>query len=611
MSGSWSNNLTTSITLPTGALPPTPRIVEDGTSDTILMYGVGGALIASIAATAGVDGLGNAYPAGISATGGVTSQSTILLYNGTPALGNLEVAIASTSGVDSFGNSYQPGVQVGIASQSQIVLNPNAANPFNSGTLQAAEQYFTTDVNQMMPGMSGAVVFNQGAANQQMATVLHCPIGNGKGYALVLASDSDDATIPANVSMGTVTTDGTSMTFTPLWTMDNDGNATGDSFRTYNTSTSQVVITYSTAGTHSFTAPSGVTSIKVECWGGGGGGQGGSGAGGGGGEYAAEPTLAVTPTHVYTATVGAGGAGGPGGVGGPGSNGGNSTFPGDAVTVTAHAGHGSNSATTSGGSGSTNTTHHNGGGSTASSTGVGKGGAGGGGSGGTGAAGNNGASNSNSTGGNGAAAVTGGGAGGNGGNGSPTGNTAVAGSPGGFPGGGGGTGGAGASSNAAGGAGSVGQVRITYTPPATQKLICSVSGDSFTDSFGNVIPAGFLGPAVAIQPGSVPQVAETWHAMSLNGGWSTSGGNPVPSYRLLPDGNVQVTGFATHGSYSGTVAIATLPAAYAPTTTQAGSCQSGTGFCEVQVTTGGVVETVGAAAGSTQARFNFIYPLNL
>lgn len=111
-----------------------------------------------------------------------------------------------------------------------------------------------------------------------------------------------------------------------------------------------VVLTFS--GSTVWTCPTGVTSIKAECWGGGGSGSGVSGttggAGGGGGEYAAEPTLAVTPGTSYNITVGTA------------SN--TSIFPGDSVTVTAHGG--SNASLTtggSGGSGSSNTTHHPGG----------------------------------------------------------------------------------------------------------------------------------------------------------------------------------------------------------------------------------------------------------
>lgn len=112
----------------------------------------------------------------------------------------------------------------------------------------------------------------------------------------------------------------------------------------------QIVQTYTSSGT--WTAPAGITSIKVEAWGGGAGGGGGStsggGKGGGGGEYAAESTLAVTPGNTYSFTVGAAGA--------AGANGGNSTFAGNSVTVTAHGG-----TTTAGGTGSSNTTHYNGG----------------------------------------------------------------------------------------------------------------------------------------------------------------------------------------------------------------------------------------------------------
>jgi len=77
---------------------------------------------------------------------------------------------------------------------------------------------------------------------------------------------------------------------------------------------SQTTVTLTTSG--SWTVPAGVTSLKVETWGGGGGGGlaygndlGTAGGGGGGGGYATS-TLAVSPGQVYTYTIGAGGAGG-------------------------------------------------------------------------------------------------------------------------------------------------------------------------------------------------------------------------------------------------------------------------------------------------------------
>lgn len=78
-----------------------------------------------------------------------------------------------------------------------------------------------------------------------------------------------------------------------------------------NTGSSNTVI-YSTAGSSSFTVPTGVNSITVEAWGaGGGGGNGsgstGSGGAGGGGGYA-QSTLSVTPGETLTINVGTGGA---------------------------------------------------------------------------------------------------------------------------------------------------------------------------------------------------------------------------------------------------------------------------------------------------------------
>lgn len=64
--------------------------------------------------------------------------------------------------------------------------------------------------------------------------------------------------------------------------------------------------TYTASDT--WTCPAGVTSVDVECWGGGGGGYAGSDTGGaGGGAYSKKTGIAVTPTTGYTVTVGAGG----------------------------------------------------------------------------------------------------------------------------------------------------------------------------------------------------------------------------------------------------------------------------------------------------------------
>ena len=77
-------------------------------------------------------------------------------------------------------------------------------------------------------------------------------------------------------------------------------------------------VVFATSG--NWTAPAGITSVGVECWGAGGGGGGAdgtansAGGGGGGGEYARD-TIAVTAGDSYPYTVGAPGSGG-GGAGG-------------------------------------------------------------------------------------------------------------------------------------------------------------------------------------------------------------------------------------------------------------------------------------------------------
>jgi hypothetical protein len=103
---------------------------------------------------------------------------------------------------------------------------------------------------------------------------------------------------------------------------------------------SQVTVPYTTSGTYTFTVPSGVSSITVECWGGGGAGGGVKsngnygGAGGAGGAYASK-VITVTPGSNYTVTVGKGGNGGTG----DGPSGGDSWF-GSTTTVLAKGGDG-------------------------------------------------------------------------------------------------------------------------------------------------------------------------------------------------------------------------------------------------------------------------------
>lgn len=215
--------------------------------------------------------------------------------------------------------------------------------------------------------------------------------------------------------------------------------------------------------TATFTIPSCITSVNVECWGGGGAGGGDAtasdgGGGGGGGAFSAG-TITVTPGTTYTVTVGDGGLG----VTNSNGNAGGDSWFGSASTIMAKGGSGGH-APVSGAAGLKGE-----GGAAASGVGTikysgGDGGdgndysngwgGGGGSSAGTAANGNAGGTATNSTYGAGATAPAGGGNGGNGTNNS----NGMAGS---VPGGGGG--GSGDKSSTKGGNGGKGKVMLSWS----------------------------------------------------------------------------------------------------------------------------------------------------
>lgn len=203
--------------------------------------------------------------------------------------------------------------------------------------------------------------------------------------------------------------------------------------------------TFPTNGTYLWTVPTGITSVRVQCWGAAAGGSGCNptsssnqgGPGGGAGEYAEEPSYPVMPGQVFQIVVGNGGQGGAAGfTGGDGTV--TQFYPvgGGGLTVTANPGLTSPDLQNggAGGSGSSNTIHFDGGGGASSNGGTG--GGGGGSSASAAGQGNPGNTATGATGGTGGAGISGGGAGGAGGN---SGSGGVNGSAPGGAGGGGGT----------------------------------------------------------------------------------------------------------------------------------------------------------------------------
>lgn len=321
--------------------------------------------------------------------------------------------------------------------------------------------------------------------------------------------------------------------------------------------------------TETWICPPGLTSVKVECIGGGSGGYSDGGAageaGGGGGAYAARVAVPVTPGTEYTVTVGTGGASMASGV--------DSSFTGDSgVQVVAAAGSLPASPLVGGL-----------GGTTAASTGdTGlkfAGGPGGSGTAGVSGGGGGGASgNRLATGASGSATPGGGagGAGGTGANGGGSGGDGGAnlnsGQPGSVPGGGGGGQGR---LGSAGGAGAHGQVILTwgplpafipsttvvYAPTLTHGPTTSVYGETFTTTSTWTCPPGLTSVYVECFGGGGPGGRQA----SSNGSQGGGGGGAYSARVAVPvtPGNVYtvtVGGSGVNSSFTGDSGVQVIAA---------------------------------------------------
>ncbi len=275
--------------------------------------------------------------------------------------------------------------------------------------------------------------------------------------------------------------------------------------------------TFTSSGT--FTVPTGVTSVKVECWGGGGAGGGSTrndrgGGGGGGGGYCMKIIDTSSLTSPVSVTVGTGGSGSTGN----GKNGGTSSFS----TLIANGGSGGEA------------TDHNGNG---------------GGTGGTASGGD-----TNITGNNGDGGGSSGGDGGDGANGGTggAGTTNADGEDGTTPGGGGG----GGEQyywpyNMAGGDGANGQIAVTYLPSISgTTTVCAGS----TTTFSNTVSSGTWSSAT---PSVATINSSTGVVTGISGGTSVitySVESGISGYYLTVTTTVTVQE-SVGGTISGTSAI--------------------------------------------------------
>ena len=167
---------------------------------------------------------------------------------------------------------------------------------------------------------------------------------NGSGLAVVngdfhsYGGTSSDGILVVN---GTIDTHNQSVNFnsTDVYAFDGYQNCSSPecteikNFSQWNANTSHPGINYLTSGalifssSGNFIVPAGVTTIKVEAWGGGAGGANDVGYGGGGGAYASE-IISVSPGDVIPFSIGNGGS--------SGSDGGN-TILGNNIIIAAGA----------------------------------------------------------------------------------------------------------------------------------------------------------------------------------------------------------------------------------------------------------------------------------
>ncbi len=447
-------------------------------------------------------------PASITASAGTPQSAMISAAFGTALQATVKDSGGNlVSGATVTFTSPSGGASATFSGSTTATATTNssgiAISPTPTANATAGSYAVTASVSGVSPSASFSLTNNVGAPasitasagtpqstniSTAFATVLQATVKdsggnlvNGETVTFTAPSSGASATFSGSTT-ATATTNGSGVATAPALT----ANATAGSYAvTASVSGVGTAATFSltninpmpvtvvlTSGT-TWTAPAGVTSIKVECVGGGG--PGGlvqslftgyllSAGGGGGGAYARRNAMAVTAGNNYTYSIGQGGSSS------SGTNGGSTTFTGDGGVVCKGAGGGAGQASyagsgTPGGAGGSisasvgDVTYA--GGAGAAGNNPGEFGGGGGGSAGSSSAGNAGGGNLGGGGPYGGAAVTGGGPGGNG----EQYSTGAGGSPSTGPGGGGGgafT--ANTTTQYNGGNGANGQIKITYTP---------------------------------------------------------------------------------------------------------------------------------------------------
>ncbi len=160
------------------------------------------------------------------------------------------------------------------------------------------------------------------------------------------------------------------------------------------------------------------------------------------------------------------------------------------------------------------------------------------------------------------------------------------------------------------GAGADGKVTITYATASVLEFALAPQAGS--DANSNAFAAGYTGPVNAFHPGSSPTTVEAWTDIPLDTGWTAVSGQ-TPKYRMLPTGDIEFSGAATHASF--TIAqnlngSNPLPVGYRPVSNHYVRTSNGTTVADTFYQTTGVIQGLGQASGSVQIRLDGVCPLN-
>lgn len=266
-----SSSLDASYTLATNGTPTTITIMATDAENTPLTYGyevVSGSL-GSTATVTESDGVFTVTPSTNTANGGTFS-----------------LRFSASDGTNTV---YTNG--------ATFSLNFDSTPPTISSSLDASYALATN-------GTATTITINATDANPPITYGYELTSGSLGSIASVSQTDNVFTITP---STNTANAGSFGLRF---YARDSFNNTAYTSSATFTLDFSGGVL-YATAGTYTWVAPAGVTSVCVVCVGGGGGGGSSpsGGAGGGGGALGYKNNIAVTPGQGYTVVVGAGGVG--------------------------------------------------------------------------------------------------------------------------------------------------------------------------------------------------------------------------------------------------------------------------------------------------------------